>query len=240
VTRAVVHTRLAGLLLAAFSLASCGDGVPLAPESTGPAIYVLLPVASPSATATLVTAAVTRSVSPSAVQFAAARRFEMRRLSDGVRFDWQQQDVLQQSPFLALQGNYRLSDTATVNGLGRNSLSPGTQYSLVVEFDDVLVQGQVTVPQMPQPRVLQGNERDTVIWSPVVGSAGYLDPDGRFTGDTLWVSERRPSRVSYTVTALERNWARYLRFTTATQEGILGALGVFGAQVSATVAVTPR
>lgn len=229
-----------GALLAATCFGACESNAPLAPRPSGPAVFIMLPVSTASAEWPAVSAVIAKSVTASGVQFVQASRFEMRRVGDSRLFDWRSQEAPQSSPFLGIPGNYRLADTTSATGLGRDALMPGERYSLAVEFDGVLVQGQVVIPGRPNPQLRRGSTQDTVVWSPVPGAGAYLDPDGAITTDTVWISERAPTRGAYTVTAMDPNWARYKRSPTSTQEGVQGALGLFGAQVSATLTVPSR
>lgn len=227
--------KLPGYVALLFALVGCEPSVPLVAEPREPVVFVILEIGSSAPQlARPVAAVVTRFLSPSTVDQRPVEQFVMRRASDGRLLDWRAEQLPTFGPSI-LTGNYVLADSTSAAGLGRDSLVPGERYDLMAEIDGRVVNGTVTVPQAPVPRVLRGTSADTVVWSPVAGAAAYQLPSGTLSTDTLWVGESRPVGTPYLVSALDPQLARYLQQPELAQVGITGALGLFGAQVTVIV-----
>lgn len=220
-------------------LSGCeGSTLPIA-QSDSPMVLVVLSLRPPDSQPEALTAVVARTSAPFDYSLRPADRFDMRRSSDARSFIWRPVES-QQLFFPFVSGNYALDDSSSSLGLGRADMRPGDRYELTIETQGVLVVGTVTLPDRPTPRLLRGQARDTIVWSPVQGAAAYRTPDGLVVSDTIWTGPRASDTVRYTVTALDPQLASYLQSPTLAQSGISGALGLFGAEASATVAVSGK
>lgn len=239
---------LAALLALSLAALGCGGGDDIVfPEDEEPFVYLVLneiigPTGEPVQPAFLLTL-----VSPDSARYLTADRFEMRRVSDGARYDWRNESLFSLVPFdqgtsvQLFEGNYLLRDSTTSRGLGRRALEPGGTYELRVEAAGRVIRGRVTIPDTFGISLVERDDGDVVaVWPDVEGAAGYsVEGTGDeifrpvFQADTTW--DVRPGTLSLTVRAADPHAFRYLTDDDARRAGVEGALGVFGAIQTAEV-----
>jgi hypothetical protein len=249
--RAIVLLALGGVA------AACESSVPLVARTDEPLFYLVLTPDSLTPPETSMTALLATTATPVAFELRSAERFVMRRTSDQASFAWREVTspaapsgvVARHSPF---GGNYMLAEAAGVDGLGRRDLAAGETYSLEISTHGRIVTGSVTIPARPRPVLVTGNQYRIVAWPRAAGAVAYLlevDTEREVpaaTTDTFFVlrEDRDPSTVparpGFRISAVDFNWYRYMRDTTVTTAGLIGAYGLIGATASTAIDLPPR
>lgn len=188
--------------------------------------------------------------SPATSDYRVAEQFEMRRVTDGAVFVWQDKGQRGLAPVRAdgaslFDGNYALPDYASGTSLGARDIQAGDGFNLTVRTGGVTIRGSVTVPS-PFALTLesQGSAR-VVKWPRVADAGGYSVEVGGITApafqtDTAFtLPPLRGSIREVRVKALDQNLSRYLSDTQVRRAGIDAGYGVFGAVTVATLSVPP-
>lgn len=231
-----------GLVLAG-AIGCAGD--PVGPRGA-PVLYVLLNPSAPPASVDARRAYVLRTRTAALLEYAEAERFEMRRASDGARFDWRSLGLRGATPDpnrLPLdEANYELPERGGARGLGFADLEAGESYTLEVRLGGTTVRGAVRAPDSFDLRLEAiGDSGLLASWPRVMGAEGYFVRSGRgtaYTRDTSFRFDRRAvpgERV--TVQALDPNAWRYLRADSVLRAGLDAGMGLFGALSEATAAL---
>lgn len=231
-------TGVAILALAGVVGSACSSDI-VFPEQRDPFVYLVLNqtvglTGEPRQPAFLLTI-----VRADSVVHRGAERFEMRRLSDGARFDWDKNTLFGPPHFdhgslpRMQDANWLLADSATGEGLGYPSVAPGYTYELVIESHGAAIRGTTTVPDTFSIAVATRNGHRVAVWPTVDGAAGYAVNavgDGEsltFQTDTTY--RLSPEATALEVKAVDPNAFRYATDEDARRAGIEGGLGVFGA-----------
>jgi hypothetical protein len=190
-----------------------------------------------------------------------AERFEMRRLSDGARFDWRAVDTPTDAvPVLRplARGNYFLPRRSGTGGLGSDSIVEGAVYELVAQAGPHQIVGRTRVPGKIE-FVREPADGDSIVrWRRDPNAARYA-AEYAFDGylllasieDTAIVVRRAPAfpgqlepmtptRVIARVIALDSNYAAFRSDVRVERAGITGAWGVFGSFTWAHATLTYR
>ncbi|HEX7051876.1 MAG TPA: hypothetical protein VF188_16840 [Longimicrobiales bacterium] len=248
-----IHAFLLGL--AALAAAACAGDTVVVPESDAPFLYLVLnrrslsqydSIFEPHQLALLLTLGSTLEPSP----YRTAERFEMRRASDGARFDWRIYPDLILDPGTAssvqlIYGNYHLPDTSGPAGLGADSVLPGETYTLEIDTEGVALRGEATVPAHFAVSVRVRDGQRIVEWPHVAGAAGYFvgaypySPE--LQTDTFYVIPAdAPGGQPMLVTAVDANLYRYIADDELGRAGIDAGFGVFGGVSVASTTVPGR
>ncbi len=234
---------LAAVVLFAMTVlvGACNEGDVLVPQSDEPFLYLVLnqiatsfyqPLEWSGQQALLLT-----SGSPlEPPHYRTAERFEMRRASDGARFDWRTHRGLIDEPgtlsgFQMLYANYYLPQTASADGLGKEDLQPGETYELFIQTEGVVIRGTVTIPEAFSATVLNLDGQRTVVWPRVRGAAGYSVSlsTGQIELQTDTVFALPADANSIVIRALDPHLYRYTVDDRVGRAGIDNGFGVFGA-----------
>lgn len=229
-------------LVAALFTAACASEEPLVPASDAPFLYLVLNERVPAdydslhgrRLAPLLTVASPLEPMP----YRTAQRFEMRRASDGRRFDWRAYAGLVENPGTEESidvgyGNYHRPDSATAAGLGAADLRPGETYALETETEGVVIRGAATIPAEFAATVEVRDGRRIVTWPRVPGAGGYLvgacpyplEPQR----DAVYAVPRDAAAGPPFITAVDANLYRFRTDEDAGRAGIDAGYGVFGA-----------
>lgn len=243
------------LALAVVAGMACAGDTVVVPESDAPFFYLVLNFRTistyagldgPHQLALLLTTGPVLEPSP----YRTAERFDMRRVSDGARFDWREYADLIAEPGTSssvhlLEANYHLPDASGPYGLGADSIRPGETYTIEIETEGVTLRGEATVPEDFTVSVVVRDGRRVAEWPRVKGAAGYFVGAGTEFAepqtDTFYVIRddiRAGEKVR--VTALDANLFRYSSDDELDRAGIDAGFGVFGAVSSATATVPVR
>lgn len=257
--RAALTFAVAGVTL----LVACSDGSPTIPTSSEPFIYLVLspeplPTGGPPPADSSILALLLTVGSPARSPFRLAERFEIRSTSDGSVFRWQGVTPSAVETPVGYRGvslssaNYVLKNNGSPGSSGANAIRPLASYDLLIETENRVAKGRITIPGRPNPRLVTTDSRRFVVFSPVPGAAAYYvsaDTEvfpGVFTRDTVLELryERPPMSLpvspEFRVIAVETNLYRYLSDTTIASAGIEGGLGVFGGASSARIPLPHR
>lgn len=245
------------------AVGGCDDSAPLIARDPEPLLYLVLartpwtgvrvPDGRPpdgSLAALVLTAGI-----PARPEYRPVDAFEMRRASDGARFDW---NVVPRTGFatefggnisLGVVANVLLAPTGRGDLLGRADIGAG-EYLLRVTTGGVVVEGRTRMPDDPVPRIIIEHGRRVAVWPPTPGAAAYelrADTDGlpAFTTDTVYVlrDDASPPSPKFRLAAMDENYARYRRGLldpTMIRAGIDRGVGIFGAYSSAVIDIPPR
>lgn len=252
VMRTKTGARLA--LTVALLSGACAWDEPLVPASEEPFVYLVLnlrPVSrydsswEPRQLALLLTVG-----SPlEAMEYRSAQRFEMRRASDGARFDWRAYPILESTTGLEEKfdlgyANYYLPDSATVAGLGAADLRSGETYELEIETEGVVIRGRVMIPAAFNATVEVRDGKRIVSWPHVAGAGGYIVgayPYSREAQrDTFYVvpADSPPGHLG--IVAVDPNLYRFMTDENLGRSGIDAGFGVIGAISSTSVQLPPQ
>lgn len=223
--------------------ACAGDSV-VVPASDAPFLYLVLnqqsisnydSIFEPHQLALLLTTGPT--LEPSS--YRAATRFDMRRMSDGVRFDWRVYPNLTVEPGTStsvqlLYANYHLPDSSGLEPLGADSLLPGETYTLEIDTEGVTIHGQVIIPEDFTVSLKVRDGERIAYWPRVRGAVGYFVgayPYAReLQTDTSYaIPADAPGGHPLNVTAVDPNLYRYITDDKVGRAGIDRGFGVFGA-----------
>jgi hypothetical protein len=241
------HPRLLAFAALA-TVCACHAEVPVAVTTDVPMVYLLLTPDSLDGLFPELRAVVANIGGPGLVpiDYLTADRFTMRRKSDGIAFNWYAVPAM--GIYAPSGGNYALAESASAAGLGRTDLAAGETYTLEIPVGDSVITGEATIPEHPQPRLVELTDgAQMVVWPAAGAAAGYqlhvISPEEYvpFTADTFYLLRGvfpvgPGSRI--VLTAMDSNWARYFRDNTAKSAGLTGAYGVFGA-MSRTTLILP-
>lgn len=229
------------VVFAALLLAACGEA-PTVPESEEPMLHLVLNQRTLSHHSDYFGqhALLLTSGSPlESPRYRRAERFEMRRASDGRRFDWRAYSNLPDTPgtvsgISMAAANYYLVEESSAVGLGAADLRSGERYELGVETGGRTVRGSVLIPAPFAASVERRDGRTLATWPTVTGAAGYLitasDGSHSLQVNTRFVVPAGVARGgSLTVQALDPNLYRYMSERRTGRAGIEGAFGVLGA-----------
>lgn len=234
---------LLGVVLAGLSVGTACDSNPVLPDIRRPFVYLVLNQTVERDGGAVQPAFLLTILRADSVVHRGAERFEMRRLSDGARFDWgtERTDVPlafgSAAPGLRT-ANWLLADSATSAGLGRPSLEPGQTYELVIETGGEVIRGRATIPDTFSVSVVEREGRRLAVWPTVKGAAAYsVDAVGAGESfhtpqtDTTYVLA--DSATALSVIAVGPNTHRFITDENARRAGVEGGLGVFGAILEA-------
>ena len=259
--------RIARVVVTAVGIAGlfgCADEAATSPVSNDPFVYLILvpepiPTQAPPPADSSILALLVTAGSPARSPFRRAERFEIRRVSDGSVFRFTNRNLELTLPPVDHRGvsiesaNYVLKHANSLGGgLGSSALLPLDSYDLLIETEGRVINGRVTIPQRPSPRLVMSGTKRFVVFSPAAGAAAYfvsadteLAPD-RFVKDTivelLYDRDARfiTAPPEFRVTALDANLFLYLSDANTSKAGVDGGLGLFGAASSAKIRLPER
>jgi hypothetical protein len=250
---AVVRFFLAGCICAG-ALTGCAEQ-PLVVRTDEPMLLVVLTPDTLSEADTLVAALLGTTGTPLSFEYRVAEHFSMRRASDDAPFVWREIDIRGgDGPSYFPRGpNYGLAPAASAAGLGRADLVPGETYALEVATSGRVITGSTTIPARPRLVVRQRTDgRRVVEWQRDPGVGLYVvnaDTDrvpNQETADTFFVlrddmpDDLLPAQPRFRITASDTSRARYLVKPEVTSAGLVGAYGLFGAMIGASIDLPPR
>lgn len=230
---------LLGTLAFGLVVGAACDSAPVLPENRRPFLYLVLNHTAEIDQETVQPAFLLTMIHADSFVYRGAESFEIRRVSDGTRFDWTSVRVSEPDPFEwpgpAMEAaNWILADSRTGDGGGRPSFEPGATYELIVETEGRMIRGRATVPDRFSISVLERDSARVAVWPSVDGAAGYfVDAFGdsirghRPQNDTT--VRLTPADTAVSVQAVGPHAFRYSTEREARRAGIEGALGVFGA-----------
>ena len=237
------------LLVSSLTLSiACDSALPSIPVSDATLTYVLLAKDSLLSADSVVSGLIVTAGTPRQATYRHIEEFTMRRTRDGAQFKWQIRDLTAQpiptpttSGAIAISGNVTLARASANGQLGRDSLEYGERYSFHIVTEGVVVEGDVRIPQRPEPvRLLRGNQ-EIVAWPRVPGAGGYavqVDTDRTpqiALGDTQYVVRRDrpsgeiPAAPRAVVRALDSNLVKIVSDSSIRSAGVRGSYGVIGA-----------
>lgn len=238
---AVLRTAL--LLACAAIMAACESADPTVPDLDDPFLYLILaPGLSLVGEPTHEEFAVLLTVgTPFESPCRTAESFEMRRASDGTRFDWRPSDAclgVRDGESLNVYGNaaFWLPEQGGAGSLGGVDVTEGESYELAIESGGVRIEGSATVPGPFQVDIQSDATGRFAVWQRSAGAAGYLVSESGNqqplqTDTTYRLTD--PAGV-VTVTALDVNAYQYMLDDQLERAGITGAYGVFGGMTTRT------
>ena len=234
----------------ALSLSACRPDAPLFGSSSEP-IVILVLTSGPSRVSggppdSTMHALVATVGSPNSGSFRSIQRFEMRRRSDSLPFDWrisnQEGPIDFAEAYLTPRNewNAHLPWTGTAGRLGRSDLAPNQTYDLLIETNGRLVVGAARIPSAPNVSVTRDSAGLLVTWPDVGGAALFaVDSDTEFSIFPVRVSPFRlpmnansatwPSPAWVRVSAIDSSLVAYSTNGEVLSSGLVGAYGVFGA-----------
>lgn len=233
---------LLGLVLVGLLAGLACDSNPVLPETRRPFVYLVLNQTVERDGERVQPAFLLTILRADSVVHRGAERFEMRRLSDGARFDWREERDVQLGFDIAAPplrtANWLLADSATGAGLGRPSLEPGQTYELVVETGGEVIRGRATIPDTFSVSVVERGGGQLAVWPTVDGAAAYsvdaVGAGGPFhtlqTDTTFLLAD---SATALSVIAVGPATHRFMTDEEVRRAGVVGGLGVFGAILEA-------
>jgi hypothetical protein len=235
----------AALLIGTFGASGCDADEVVAPDSDQPFLYLVIGEFTFDGFQNFGQHALLVTLGSPAlpVGHRAAERFEMRRASDNALFGWQQLDGTSDiggDPDLTLdRPNYLLPDTTSGALLGASDLRAGGTYTLYIETEGEIIEGQVTVPLNFSAEFIERDGRQVAVWPKVAGAGGYtieFDMDngsGRNaivqTDTVAPLPEDLSSGGTLVISALDPNMYAYTAVDQLARSGIDNGYGVFGA-----------
>lgn len=257
IARARRLARAALLATAVASALACKGNDPLLAESAEPLLHVVIGLEVPAPGPHSLEALVLTAGTPLAPRYREIERFEMRRVHDGARLDWQthqRSGELETSLDLITfegAGNVELPWTGSDGRLGLQDLRPGDEFTLDVSTEGRTLTGSVTLPGLPVPVYRNDQGVEVISWAPVPGAANYVliaDTDAptssRVTLDTSYVLRRDASPIRpvpdepvFTLIALDANLNRFIGDSLLARAGISGGYGILGAFVQVSIPI---
>jgi hypothetical protein len=227
--------------------AACDAGNPNPPFDYTPSVVLLLgrdPLPIADADSTLLAFLVTTGT-PGSSPYLVADQFTMRRVSDGMVFDWTAiappRDTLAVwVPFASKAGNYALAWNGSANRGGRADVTISEEYELTIDAGSQHISGRTHIPGRVQFLPPMNND-STVRWHKVPGAGSYLvGLDSTCCvapiGDTVFNVRNylrpnpygTPAATSITIVAVDSNYTAFFIRSQAGSAGLVGAHGVFG------------
>lgn len=238
---------MAVLILA---LLGCADiDPPLVPFSNEPMLYLVLhPQTDSYGLGSLNEfALLAETGSPTQARFIIADSFVMMRESDGALFDW---SLCREGPLIITpegldmrEANYCLLEDGGGDRLGAAALAPGESYTLSVTTGFGTIEGDVVVPDTFSISIIDQDGSTAAAWAAVAGAAAYsvsLQSGGSFvsvdlTTDTIFPIPDGIATGSVIVYAFDANLTHFLGDPAVAASGLIGANGLLGAVVEASV-----
>lgn len=236
--------------IAALSLSGCTTDAPLYGSSDEPIVILVLSTGpsrgSGGPADSSLYALVATVGSPISGSYRSVQRFEMRRRSDSLLFDWRITDRVGPIDFAEAyltprsEWNASLPWVGASGRLGRGDLAPNQTYDLIVETNGRQVFGSARIPAAPDVSVIRDSAGLLVTWPDVAGAAIFsVASDTEFSSFLVSTSPfrlpmggdpaSRPSPAWVRVSSVDSSLVAYSMNAEVLSSGLVGAYGLFGA-----------